>query len=446
MTESRKEYKTDYQRSKTVTLKKQIFSVMIITEKQPLILNNGDISDLYFIEDIFKFCMLGSITFNDRYNILEYGPFTGNEKLAIIYSVAGKPQADKSRELIFDIWKVSRIQQIGTGIREESENLITMNFVDPFFSGFTLRKYSRSWSNERYTNIMRDILNNMVFFKQGGRKFNIEQSKNKTDFIIPYWTPQTSMRWLMRRAKGERTNSSGYLCFNNTADTFSHNLVTMNYLLSDYGKTFDPSPYVFNKAEVASDNKILEWWVSGLDLNSNAGIRGGTWKGYDFATKKLLDHEYVYSDGTDNTIMLGRKTLYNRIDDIYSSNILVGDSNDDLIDNISYNDWAKRYNMQMIFNIIVEGNEQRYAGQQIEIKWPSWARNAGNSVQYNDLFKGKYLIKSVTHSFSPGRSYYYKQRLVLIKNAYTNVNSKILYDAKNANVYQEGKVQQIIRR
>jgi len=446
MTEQRTEYPTDYQKKKAVTLKKQLFSVVLVTEKGPLILNNGDITDLYFIEDIFKFCMLGTITFNDRYNILEYGPFTGNEKIAIIYSVEGETKADKSRELIFDVWKVGRIQQIGTGIREESENLITMNFVDPFYSGFTLRKYSRSWSNKKYSEIMKDILNNMVFFKQGGRKFNVEDSTNKTDFIIPYWSPQTAIRWLMRRAKGVTSDTSGYLCFNNTADVFSHNLVTMNYLLLDYGKTFDPVPYVFNDSKVSSDNKILEWWMSGIDLNSNAGIRGGTWKGYDFRTKKLLNHEHVYSNGADSTIMLGRQTLYNQIDDVSSSNVMVGDSSDDLLGNISYNDWAKRYNMQMIFNIIVEGNEKRYAGQQIEIKWPSWVRNTGDQVQYNDLFKGKYLIKSVTHSFNPGSTFYYKQRLVLIKNAYTKINSKILYKSKNTNIYQEGKVQQIIRR
>ncbi len=433
----RAEYPTDYRKKGQVTLKKGLFSVMLITEKEPLVLNNGDITNLYFIEDIFKFCMLGTITFNDRYNIMEYGPFTGNEKIAIIYSVAGEAKSNANRELIFDIWKVPKIQQIGTGMREESENLITMHFVDPFYAGYTLRKYSRSWKDKKYTDVMQDILNNMVFFKNGGRNFNVEESSNKTDFTIPYWNPQTAMRWLMRRAKGEKSGTSGYLCFNNTDQTFSHNLVTMNYLLSDLGRTIDPVPYAFNKAEVSGDNKILEWWMSGLDRNSNSIIRGGTWKGYDFATKKLLNHEHVYSDGADDTVMLGRKTLYNKIDDIRSSNIMMGDSSDDLLDNIAYNDWAKRYNMQLVLNLIVEGNEKRFAGQQVEIQWPSWARNLGNEVQYNDLFKGKYLIKSVTHSFDPGGTYYYKQRLVLIKNAYTNIDSKILYKAINQNIFKE---------
>lgn len=433
---------TDYQKSGTASLKKQIFSVMIITENKSLVLSNEDITNLYFIEDIFKFCMVGTMTFNDRYNILEYGPFTGNEKIALIYSVEGSPETNTRRELIFDIWKIGRIQQLGPGIKEENENLITMYFVDPFFSGFNLRKYSRSWQDEYYSTIMKEILNNMVFFKEGGRRFNVEESENKTDFIIPYWNPQTAMRWLMRRAKGKESGTSGYLCFNNTKGGFSHNLVTLNYLLADRGNTIDKDYYHFTSAKVSSDNKILEWWISGLDRNSNAMLRGGVWKGSNFETKKLINKEFVYSDGADNTVMLGRKTLYNRMDDTFSSNVMVGDSSS--LGDISYSDWAKRYNMQFIVNFIVEGHEKRYAGQQIEVEWPSWIRATGNSVVFNDVLKGKYLIKSVTHSFNPGSTFYYKQRLVLIKNAYSNIKSKILYDSKITNLFQEQVLKNII--
>ena len=433
-----KQTTTDYAKKGQVALKKQVVSAMLITESQPLIFNNADIVNLFFIEDIMKFCMVGTIVFNDRYNIMELGPFTGNEKIALIYSIE-----EKTRELIFDIWKVGKIQQLGPGIREESENLVTMHFVDPYFAGYNLRKYSRSWAETEYSTIMSDILNNMVFAKNGGRRVNVEESSNKTDFVIPYWKPQTAMKWLMRRGVGRESGTSGYLCYNNTDNTFTHNIHTLNYLLADLGRTIDPVKYHFGNSVVSSDNKILEWWITGLDRNANSIIRGGVWKGYDFKTKKLLNHEHVYSEGADDTIMLGRKTLYNQIDDIHSSNVMMGDSDDVLLDNIAYNDWTKRYNMQFILNLIVEGHEKRFAGQHIEIEWPSWTRNLGDQVQFNDLLKGKYLIKSVTHSFNPGSTYPYKQRLVLIKNAYTNIKSKILYNAKKTNIYQEGDVQQV---
>jgi hypothetical protein len=422
----------DYISKRQVELNSGIFDVLLITEKQTIALNNADINELYFMEDIFKFCMTGTMTFNDRYNLMEFGPFTGNEKIAIVYAVG-----DKNRELVFDIWKVGKIQQIGTGVNEESENLITMYFVDPFFSNFILRRYSRSWSNEYYTNIMADILNKMVFFEDGKRPFNIEQSKNKTDFVIPYWTPQLAMRWLLRRSIGSDSGNSGYLCFNNTDQTFSHNLVTLNFLLDDGWKSLDPELYSFAKKEVSGENKILEWWITGIDRTALPIIRGGVWKGYDFETKKLLNYEQKYSQAADNTIFLGRKTLYNQIDDVRSSITQTGDSSNNDLECIAYNDWAKRYNKQFILNIIVQGHEKRYAGQQIEINWQSAQKNLG-SGNINSLLKGRYLIKSITHSFSPGGTFPYRQRLVLIKNAYNDIDSEILYKAKKFDEKRKG--------
>lgn len=439
---TRKSLKTDYVKKGSVKLNKQIYSVLLITEKYQLLLNNSDILELYFIEDISKFCLIGTMTLNDRYNLIEYGPFTGNERIVVKYAVGD----DREREIVFDVWKVGKIQQIGTGTSEGSENLITMHFVDPFFTGFSLRKYSRSWTDEYYSDIMKDILNNMVYFKAANFKFNIEESSNKTDFIIPYWTPQMALRWLMRRAKGKKSGTSGYLCYNNTKENLSHNLVTMNYLLEDQDKTLDPIKYVFQDSEVSGENKILEWWINGIDRHSLGSIRGGLWRGYDFSTKKLLDYEYLYSDGADNTTCLGRKTLYNQIDDLHSTNRMIGANDNDELENIAYNDWAKRYNMQFIMNIIVQGHEKRYAGQHIEINWPSAKKNVGADPT-NNLFKGRYLIKSVTHSFSPGSAFPYKQRLVLIKNAYNEIDSKVLYKAKKPNVFSDQKANiQVVRK
>jgi len=424
----------DYSTKRVVELNKQIYDILIITENNQLIMNNSDILEFYFIEDINKFCMVGKMTFNDRYNIMEYGPFTGNEKISIIYAVGD----NEPRKLVFDIWKVGKIQQIGTGINEGAENLITIQFVDPFYTGFAMRRFSRSWSNEYYSNIMEDILNNMVSFKSVGAPFQIEASSNKTDFVMPYWTPQMALRWLMRRAKGKITGTSGYICFNSTKENLTHYLTTMNYLLDDQDKSLDPLKYTFAGNEVSGENKILEWWISGIDRSSWGCLRGGKWRGYDFSTKKLLDHEYLYSNGADETTCLGRKTLYNQIDDVSSGNLILGDNTDNVLGNIAYNDWAKDYNMQFIMNIVVQGHEKRYAGQQIEIDWPNAIRAIGSTTT-NDLLKGRYLIKSVTHYFAPGGTFPYKQRLVLIKNAYNQIESEILYKAKKINVFADKK-------
>jgi hypothetical protein len=430
--------KTDYLKEGQVELKSGIWTVVFITENEPIVLENADISECYFIEDIFKFSMVGKLVFNDRFNLMELSPFSGNEKIAIIYSVGRK-----RRELIFDIWKVVKISQVGSGINEADENIISIDFVDPYFAALTLRKYSKSWSNKYYSDIMKDILNNMLFYGDDNFKFDVEESSNRTDFIIPYWYPQTALRWLLRRGVGRQSGTSGYLCFNNTREGFRHNLLTFNYLLLDIGRTIDRLVYNFDSSTVSSENKILEWWINSLDRNSNPRIRGGVWKGWNFEKKKLLNQEYVYSKGVSENVMLGRKTLYPKMDDTLSSNIVIGGRYDEL-ESVAFNDWCKRYNLQFILNIIVEGNEKRYAGQHIEIEWPSVVKDTFATRRFNDLLKGKYLIKSVTHSFSAGGSLPYKQRLVCIKNAYHNAKrSKILHPSDVTNLYTE-KFQQIL--
>jgi hypothetical protein len=216
----------------------------------------------------------------------------------------------------------------------------------------------------------------------------------------------------------------------------------MNYLLSDFGKTLDKVPYVFQSDVVSGKNKILEWWFNGLDRTSNQVLRGGYWRGFDFNTKKLLQVGYKYSDGVDKNVMLGRKTLFGQMDDLNSSNILVGDNDIETLSDIAFNDWTKRYNMQLILNIIVEGDENRHAGQHIEIEWPGLE----GETKMNDALKGKYMIKSVTHNFQGGGHYPYKQRLVCIKNSYQNINSILLYDSKVTNLYTEKNQPNIVIR
>ena len=399
-----------------------IYNVQILIGDKHIILNNESIVSCYFIEDIFKHCMMGKLVFNDIYGFFEFGPFTGNEQIVITYGL------EFEKNVVFDIWKVSKITQTGT-TEPAATNTMEIQFVDPTYSSYTLRKYSRSWSDTTITTIMKYFIDHMLNITT---PLNMETSENKIDFVMPYWTVLQSMKYLERRAKGSISKTSGYLVYNNTDNNgFTTNAQTLNYLFDDLDKTIDKTHYKFEDKDINRTNKILELWISGLDKTSTKGLRGGVWRGYDIINKELLNQSYTYKEGIQESVLLGKKSLYPDIDDTRTANILLGENSLEKLKNVLYNDWVKKYCRQNVINIIVSGHEKRVAGKQIEIIWPSVSK----SEKYNKGFGGRYLIKSVTHFFGAGRTSIYNQRLVLLKNAYNNLDLSTLVNATKTKMY-----------
>jgi hypothetical protein len=285
-----------------------------------------------------------------------------------------------------------------------------------------------------------------MLLEGSGITYNIEETSNSMDFVMPIWTPRQSLSYLAKRARGVDTGDSGYICYNNTKNEKTGlrvNFVSLNYLFGDYEKTLDPQQYRMADKNSANRNVILEWWMSGMDKTSNVVLKGGSWKGYDFSRKKLLSEDIQYKDAMERTILLGKRSLYGSINNPNSHIGMTGESDEDMLKNFAYTEWVKRYSMQQVVNIIVQGNENRSAGNMIEIEWPSRLQD---TQVFNETLKGKYLIKSVTHSFDASREYPYTQRLVLLKNAYHNMETNRLLPAKKINASVSGKSQKIIIR
>lgn len=407
------------------TENQELYSVILLLESTNVIIDTQDIEILYFVEDITMPCITGKMIFNDRVGIMEYGPFIGTEKISIQYG------RREDREQIFEIFKIGAIRQGNTG-NAVSDSLIELHFVDITFMPLTLKRYSRSFgSNQRYSDIVRHILVNMVSIDS---KFtSIRQTVNRiNNYIMPYWTPLQTIKFLAKRSKDN--NGSGFLFFNNTQNGFKSNFKSYNFLLGKDNYK-EKERYFFESESVDLENKVLEWWIDGIDKFSNKFIRGGKFLGYDFSTKSLLEENFDYSDGIRNSIILGRKSLYPDISD--TANIhLYGDNSPDILKNRAYSEWAYRYNKQFILNIIVEGREDRFAGQLLEIEWPSLDRKN----YYSKNLKGNYLVKTVTHSFGRDVGIPYKQRLVLIKNGYNQIDSRSLVKASKYNIFDEGSI------
>jgi hypothetical protein len=402
----------------------KIFSVIIHLDDKSIVLDNKDVLECYFIEDIFSYCITGKLIFTDSYGMVEFGPFTGTESLTIAYG------ENEDIEKIFEIYKVSKISQ-QVDVDSTSKSVIEMYFTDVRYRALNNNRYSRSWGeNVLISDIIRHISIQMVDISSFA---NFETTREKLDyFYMPYWPPRVAINWLMKRASGSSSRTAGYLFYQNGN---GWNFITLEKLLRELPLMTvdenDDGKYVFNDSNPLLRNKILSWRISGVDNQAITKLHGGHRFGYNFSGKEMLDEEFTYAEGISRYTLLGRKSLFPDISNTHGDFILEGDSDAALLENMNYGEFIKRYSKQQCLIINVTGFEKRYAGGMIEIIWPS---SLGREGIYNKNLEGKYLIKSVVHSFVTDRRPVYVQKMILIKNAYSDSENRILLNATAKNV------------
>jgi hypothetical protein len=408
-----------------------------IDETHTGILDSADLVRCYFIEDIFGFCMMGKLIFYDRSGLMEYGPFTGNETISLVYGT------EEEREIVFHIWRVKRIVQVKQGgVQSSDENLIEVVFVDNSYGATFEPKYSRSFGTDKtYMDIVNHILKNMIGWPTN--RINLEQSNSKPieGFVIPYWSPAKTINWILKRCISTETASSGYLCYGNTYNERTINIRTLNYLFGE-NNVLDDVDYVFGSSDDSLKNKVLEWHVEGANRNAMGKVLGGTWKGFNPATKKLISTNYNFTEGIKDTVLLGRQAVLPNITDATlgsSVEKVTGEASEAELKAFLYDEWARQYNRQNAIIITVEGNEKRYAGHQIQIRWPSADKV---SQIYHKQYQGKYLVKSITHHFTArtsGSSFNYTQKMVLLKNGFQDGDAISLVNASKQNTQTRNK-------
>ena len=428
-------------------------------------LEPGDIQQFYFIEDIFSFCMVGKMVFEDRFGFVEYGPFTGNERVMLAYGET------KSRRLMFDIIKIEKMTMSSPTLSTTGTQ-IAIYFVDTTYKYLTKRRFSKSWKNKKNEDILDHILHKMC---EGGDNEKIllkryDESNTKVDFVMPYWTPMESISWLNKRTKPKPSQDvgnqiGGYLYYNNTHwddsesknkdNNFTAAWKSINGLFS-YPTTKEDewidweNPFVFSGGPPGSTgdsptyvNKILDWRYGGIDFTNIKKLQGGHMLGYNFDGKELIDRTYKYTKENDeedvdlgmvDTITgLGQKSLFPDVSEKDSELVLSGIDNEDELDNIYYNDWLRNYSKQQILSVIVRGWENRFAGMMIkDVMWKSFQ---DSNLGGNKNMIGPYIIKSITHNF--GTKQGYTQRLVLLKNAYYKSDASVI-EFQNTNTSTTG--------
>jgi len=399
------------------------FNVFLTLDSGEISIVSSEIEKIYFVEDIFSYCITGKILFNDRQGLLEFGPLTGNEEITILYGV------EEDVELTFDLYKINRIIPTwseGRGM----ENFVEILFVDKMFYKLTEQQYSISWKDTKYSSIVEHIVDEILEPDEKGRwEGSIEEIEY---FNMPYWTPKQTIDWLMARCRGDNSGVPGFLMYNNVIDgEITTNFVTLETLMDDEEMldAHGSHEYNFHSGLNLDYNRILSYNMSGIDNHERMKLRGGTPKGYDIKRKKFIKEPKDYQDGIDEFTLLGRYSLYEDISEKNAKFYYTAEQDEDILENIILNKWVKQYATQQMMSIVVMGHENRYAGGMIEIDWPSSSENE----IYNKVFTGKYLVKSVIHKWGSG-SPYWQQKMVLIKNAFEDSENSELIKASKMNL------------
>ncbi len=395
------------------------FVVELELSKGYITLDQAEIRKLYFIEDIFSYCMTGKLTISSHRGITEFGPLTGNERVRIVYG------NEVHREVNFRIYKINKVDQVMPST--PSQEVIDILFTEETFFLFNFFKYSKSWQDKKATEIITDIATHHLEIDNWDKK---EESIERFDFCMPYWTPNQAFNWLLKRGTGILTNQPGFLFFNNTRGA---NLVTLEHLLSvvfHTPLTVGDNIYSFLTENEVSYNKILYTNISGIDHSAYKYLSGGVMRGYDTKRKKFLEEDYKYMSSVKKQTILGRKTLYPEIDNLRVNYYNTMEDEEKMIDTIYYNAFHKKYVHGLMTSITCRGHEDRYCGGMIELDWPSGDVKEWTNKNLNNY----YLVKSITHSFNANATPAYKQKMVLIKNGYTDSDVDELISASKINI------------
>lgn len=398
-------------------------TVMIGTQSGVATIDMKDIIEFTMIEDIFAGSIVGKLIFIDRTGGVELLPFVGHEPVTVVYGEDGEFQKD------FVIFSIDAINTIGQ-LENYDMLQITVYLVEPLFLTLVQRKFSLSWKDKKISDIVDDICQNLLLFNKTYAQF---ENTNETlpYFYMPYWTPAESIKWLMRRASSAETQMPGYLFYSNAKGL---NFVTLEKLLrqTNLEKDYKGNPlrYYLQSKAPNDPNKILGFSTNGIDYQSFIDLKGGIKHGFDFSTKSLKKVEHMYSETISKFTMLGKKTMFFNIDDTRTKFEAEGDSDEAILQNIAWHEFIQRYVQQYQVHMTVKGHERRYAGMVVDIIWPSTIPE--NLIHMS--LEGKYLVKSVTNTFSSKSLPYWKQLLVLLKVAYTDSNYKSLVAATKVNL------------
>jgi len=382
------------------------------------------ITYFWFCENIENMYITGSLEIEDTGGFFERLPLTGEEILKVtITQDLEKDESDNTGDSK-NFQKIIEFELYKTPIKDINKNRLMVyefRLAEKGFFEFFRKQYSKSYSEKFITDIIKDICNNQLGIDEAN--YDIEETADKIDYIIPYWKPSITIQDLRYRSRRKKTPSEGsYLFFSTIGDidrkTPLKRLVSFATLLEQEVNDTIFEKFYFKKQDINSSfiNNIKE--LRNINYNNrsiiNEGIGGKKNYYIDLINDKVVkETTKIYDDFISNSPILGTKSylsLY--LNDVDSDVKFSGLDNENDIkrsQDTRFRMSLENYNKR---EIVIEGLLDRYSGRKIYLEEMS---NSAGEVE-NEKDSGEWLIKGVTNYFTINN---FEQRITIIKDAWS---------------------------
>lgn len=398
-----------------------VFSVEIFGGSESVVIDNNDLVQLYFVEDIYSLLLTGKMIIIDNRGLHEFLPIVGDENIRITYgSIVNPNDPHDLKVLDFETYKIGDIENT----EERNRKVIEIFFTEKQHKLLHHYNCSASWVCRPYTDIIKEIGEIQAGFEWA----HFEDCEEIKDYYYNgLLSPAQDMKWLSERCSSVVSGEPGFLIYSDTLNIGMKNLASLEYLLAMSPRlprlTLDDVYTVIAHHEY-NINNIIKYRIHRGDKNSLGSLMRGFNLGFDIRRKKHFKNEYSYTEGLDRYTCLGEYSLFNEDRDFieFNDQILTGEHDEEYVmKNMFWGEWIKRYSLQQTVSVVMEGHSLRHCGGVIEIVWPSSDENQ----PFDKQMVGLYLVKSITHNFVPSNQPMYTQKMELIKNGYHDTDGTL---------------------
>ena len=393
----------------------EILLKSVSVERSIDITNMVDSFNLF--ENIFTNTLTGNMSIGDTGNLIANFPIVGHEEIHISM---GTPNIERVQTKKFRIYKVTDVNTPTLGMRRYNIHLLS----DEFFTNLK-SAVSRSFPKSTTSTIAEKIFRTDLESK---KIFDIEETQNVYDIVIPNWKPFDAMNWLAKRSMAEHRDGANYM-FYETRDGFHFRS------LESLAEEDSVGSYMRRPSNITDDNPDEEQYrnvnrieiVNSFDMVANIpnGMYANRLVIHDMINRKTetLDYDYSKEYSKMEHVEENKKNNNWRLSDTQNmdgqgSSMMVHESADALTTSpLSKQTLVSRFDdtntyyektlqnrisqMQQInnikLNITISGDTTRKVGDVLDLVLPSVEPLTDGSVPMDKMYNGRYLVTGLRH-------------------------------------------------